>query len=175
MSINDYLYPDLPPKLLRDIDLIRRFHKEHADYFTCHRNPYPGEVERFFRSWFDKPLDAALAGEAGAGSDGYESSTIRDLMGKQRLEALHLETIGLYASLKSAKPSAGDSSEAMAYYRTITNLMDKLLSYQERALGMKKIGEFHQVVLDILDDVVTEDQRDEVLRRLKETLNNNDN
>lgn len=164
MASKDYLYPDIGPQILRQIEVMRRLHKEHKDYFLNPDCPYPQEIERYFRSWFDTPL-----GTSTSNADPRAEA----LMGDNKWDELYREVVELYASLKSAKPSAGDSSESMSYFRTATGLLDKLVSHQERCLGIKQIHEFHGVVTDIMESVLTEDQRNAVMERLKNAIKQN--
>lgn len=157
----DYLYPDISVQVLRQLEIMRRLHLDHPDYFLDRECPYPEEVERHFRSWFDSPL--------GTSSD-EEVARYEPLTGEDRYETLYREVVDIYTSLRAAKPSAGDSSESMAYFRTVTGLLDKLVSHQERCLGIKQVHEFHQTVLDIMENTLTPDQRNVVMARLKESI-----
>lgn len=82
---------------------------------------------------------------------------------------LERETQDLYDDLKDSKEnlSIEDHAERMSYFRTATSLLDKLVGLQERAVGLKAIGNFHQTVLDIMEDVLDPGQRTEVMARLK--------
>lgn len=172
---NDYLYPDVSVQNLRFVEVMRRLHKEHPDYFTNQRCPYPNEVERYFRSWFDtsvRPAGRPAGRDMGADyGDSYDPRADA-LLGEDKWDALYREVVELYASLKNAKPSAGDSSESMAYFRTATGLLDKLVGHQERCLGIKQVAEFHKVVLDIMEGVLSEDQRNKVMSLLKDSIKN---
>lgn len=169
MSANDYLYPDIGVQILRQIEVMRRLHKEHPDYFTNDRCPYPIEVERYFRSWFDTRINPA-GSDMGADYGDSNDPRAERLMGDDKWDALYREVVELYSSLKNAKPSAGDSSESMSYFRTATGLLDKLVGHQERCLGIKQVAEFHAVVLDIMESEMTEDQRNRVMARLKDSI-----
>lgn len=155
----DYLYPDLSVPQAQQIEVMRRLHKEHQDYFTD--SPYPEAIERYFRSWFDSPLGT---------TESANDPRVDALTGANKWEELYREVVDLYASLKSAKPSSGDSAESMAYYRTATGLLDKLVSHQERCLGIKQIHEFHSVMIDIMETTLNEDQRNAVMERLKKAI-----
>lgn len=159
MASTDYLYPDITPQTLKLIEIMRLTYLEHPDYFE--HSPYPQEVERHFRSWFQTPV-TATGGNLGA--------TVQGLLGEDRWDALYRETVELYTSLKAAKPSSANGSEAMSYFRTITGLMDKIVSHQERALGIKQVHEFHQTVMSIMENVLTEQQRDKVMKELKDAI-----
>lgn len=140
---------------------MRQLHKEHPDYFDD--APYPEAVERYFRGWFDTPLSED-------GSSGHVDARVAALTGDDKYDQLYVEVVDLYNSLRNAKPSGGDSAESMSYYRTTTGLIDKLITHQERCLGLKKIHEFHTTVLDIMENVLTPDQRNEAIARLKAAI-----
>jgi hypothetical protein len=169
----DFLYPDISPQALKIIEMMRRIYAENPDYFE--KSPYSHEVEAYFRSWFQKPvggLDPAdPANPTGASSEEL-SAQEQALLGEGKWDALYRESVSLYVQLKNAKPSAGDASESMAYFRTVTGLMDKLVGHQERCLGIKQVHQFHQVVMEIMDAVLSEDQRNTVMGKLKNAINN---
>lgn len=85
---------------------------------------------------------------------------------------LERETQGLYDDLKESKDNLNteDHAERMSYFRTATSLLDKLVGLQERAVGLKAIGTFHQTVLDIMEDVLDPGQRTDVMQRLEKVI-----
>jgi hypothetical protein len=85
---------------------------------------------------------------------------------------LERETGRLYDELKDSKDnlSIEDHAERMSYFRTATSLLDKLVGLQERAVGLKAIGTFHQTVLDIMEDILDPGQRTEVMQRLEKVV-----
>lgn len=161
MSSKDYLYPDVSVQQMRLVEVMRRLHKEHPDYFLNPACPYPIEIERYFRAWFDAPLGT---------TEVTEDVRAERLTGEDKWDALYREVVELYASLKNAKPSGGDSAESMAYFRTATGLLDKLVSHQERCLGIKQVQEFHTAVMEVMESVLSEDQRNTVMAQLKEAI-----
>lgn len=91
---------------------------------------------------------------------------------RDKWEKLERETQRLYDELKDSKDnlSIEDHAERMSYFRTATSLLDKLVGLQERAVGLKAIGQFHQTVLDIMEDVLDPGQRTEVMERLQKVI-----
>lgn len=155
----DYLYPEFSIQQAQQVEVMRRLHKEHPDYFTD--APYPDVIGRYFRSWFDTPLST---------TESDKDPRVDALTGDDKWEELYREVVELYAALKDAKPSKVDSAELMAYFRTATGLLDKLVSHQERCLGIKQIHEFHSVMMDIMETTLNEDQRNAVMERLKAAI-----
>lgn len=91
---------------------------------------------------------------------------------RDKWDKLERETQRLYDELKDSKDnlSIEDHAERMSYFRTATSLLDKLVGLQERAVGLKAIGTFHQTVLDIMEDVLDPGQRTEVMQRLEKVV-----
>jgi hypothetical protein len=91
---------------------------------------------------------------------------------RDKWDRLERETQALFDELKDSKDnlSIEDHAERMSYFRTATSLMDKLVGLQERAVGLKAIGLFHQTVLDIMEDVLDAGQRTEAMQRLEKVV-----
>lgn len=156
----DFLYPDVSVQALKMIEVMRlSFLEAPTTYFED--SPYPREVAQFFRSWFETPI---IEGDLNLGQ------SAQALAGEDRHEALYIEVVALYSQLKAAKPTNADAAEAMAYFRTVTQLQERLLGYQERALGIKQLHEFHSVVMDIMENTLTEEQREVAMGRLKDAI-----
>ncbi len=146
------IFPDLNEQLGLVFDLM----KADPGYLDDPDCPYTDETRDFLAKWVEKP-----AGET--------------LEPKDKWEKLERETQRLYDELKDSKDnlSIEDHAERMSYFRTATSLLDKLVGLQERAVGLRAIGEFHQTVLDIMEEVLDAGQRTEVMNRLKEVINGN--
>lgn len=61
-----------------------------------------------------------------------------------------------------------DHSEAMAYYRTSTAVLEKLVSMQERANNVRQIGKFYGIVMETMEEFLDAAQITELRERLKE-------
>lgn len=85
-------------------------------------------------------------------------------------EKLEHESNELFDALTAAGKDLKDkdNAERMAYFRTSTQLLERIVGIQERALNLKKLAEFQQLVLSIMDDVLDGDQRAQVRDRLRE-------
>lgn len=70
----------------------------------------------------------------------------------------------------SSKLDSKDNAETMAYFRTATSLLDKIVGIQERAANLKQINLFHETVLTVMEDVLDAGQRTEVMSRLKTAI-----
>lgn len=101
-----------------------------------------------------------------------KGDVVAEVTPRDKWEKLEQETQALYDDLKESKDNltTEDHAERMSYFRTATSLLDKLVGLQERAVGLKAIGTFHQVVLDIMEDVLDPGQRTEVMQRLEKVV-----
>lgn len=93
-------------------------------------------------------------------------------MPRDKWDRLEREAQRLYDELKESKDNLTieDHAERMSYFRTATSLLEKLVGLQERAVGLKAIGAFHQTVMDIMEDVLDPGQRTEVMQRLEKVI-----
>ena len=93
---------------------------------------------------------------------------------EDRWEFLDREVQSLYNDLKKQAEVLGTStsSEKMSYFRTATSLLEKLVSLQERTVGLKRIGEFHTTVMEVMDDILSPDQRTTVMKKLEDAITN---
>lgn len=63
-----------------------------------------------------------------------------------------------------------DTKTKLDIIKVRANLLEKLLSIRERFTSARKVAEFQSIVIGILDDIVPEAMRDEMLKRLEEYL-----
>jgi hypothetical protein len=60
-----------------------------------------------------------------------------------------------------------DTQTKLTILKTRASLMEKLVSIRERFTSSRKVLEFQNTVVGILDDLIPEDMRDEFLKRLE--------
>lgn len=61
-----------------------------------------------------------------------------------------------------------DTATRLQIIKTQTQLMEKLVSIRERFSSVRKVASFQATVVSILDDLVSEENRDVFLKRLEE-------
>lgn len=147
-------YPEFDEKSLWALDVIRQNIDQDPEYLD--NSPYTSnEVQSLLK------LTRERSGEVAEVAEG------------SKWEILETETTGLYKSLKETFENLkiDDHTERMSYFRTATSLLDKLVGLQERAAGLKKVHEFQQTVLDIMEDILEPGQRTEVMDRLRKSIN----
>jgi hypothetical protein len=152
----DYYYPDIDIQALL---LMIELQKQDPDYIRG--SDYGPEIEGLFLG-----LTEGSGVGAGAGLAGLPMST----EGMSKWDRLEYESNELFEALTQAGKglAARDNAEKMAYFRVAASLLEKIVAIQERALNLKKLATFQQIVLSVMDDVLTGDQRLQVRARLEE-------
>jgi hypothetical protein len=92
--------------------------------------------------------------------------------GEGKWARLERESSDLFKSLTDTgkELAAGDNAEKMAYFRTATSLLEKIVGIQERTANLRAISRFHDTVLAVMEDILTPDQRTAVMERLKASI-----
>jgi hypothetical protein len=129
------------------------------DYLTAPECPYTGDLLLLLSNFGQK--EAKISGN---------SPILANSGGKWgNLEA---EANDLYAQLKafSAEIRQGDVSERMSYFRTATALLEKIVSINERAVGLKQINEFQEIILNVFDKHLPPEIRTTIMDQLRRGL-----
>ena len=151
-----FYYPKLDDTTIKNLRVVKQLMVVHPGYFLDPLCPYSKDVEETLTEWFIEK----------------KSSLSQPVVVKADDEAspwdmLYKESKTLFENLKQVEFSQqGETSEKMAYFRTATSLLEKLVSLQERALGLKEVGDFHRTVMDIMENVLTPTQRTDVMDQL---------
>ncbi len=164
MAAEPFYYPPLETTTVKNLEIVRQLAAEHSAYWL--QSPYSGDIETLCKKWFSNVPQSA----SGVVHGDQEISDDEILEGGARFEMLYRESANLFRNLKNAGNGMTEISEKNAYYRTATSLLEKLISLQERALGLKQIHDFHQSVLDIMENTLSGEQRNEVMDRLKKVI-----
>jgi hypothetical protein len=146
-------YPDVPIAAIQAIELIRQHLAEDPSYLAHPECPYPGEFKRLFVQLLSTPGGPALPTMPDEDGDDLEANTKR-----------------VFKELNDYGRSlgAGDSAEKAAYFRLSATLLDKLISMQERAQGLRRQQEFENLILEFLENEVGPDVRTKLMDRLKD-------
>lgn len=147
-------YPSIDEEtLILMIDL----QKQDPTYVS--RGGYPKPIEELFLA-LTAPKPAAAAVSAA------------DMDNLTKWERLEQESNDLFSALTQTGLDLGnrDNAEKMAYFRTATSLLDRIVGLQERAMNLKRLAQFQQTILTIMDDVLDGDQRQGVRERLKAAM-----
>jgi len=146
----DFFYPNLDAPTVKNLLVVKQLVDEHPSYFL--ESPYPQALEADLLRLFK-----------------YTRHTVtmpRDVQTEEDLD-VETELVTLFRNLKLAKPNATDGDQ-MAYYRTATALMERLLNLQDKAKNIKTMGEHHDLVLRFMEEICSPTQVEEFMSRLKE-------
>lgn len=152
---DDLYYPVLDPKTIKALTVVRQLVAEHPSYWLS--SPYSSEVQTILESFFKAKPSAP------------DTPPNLDDDEREEWEFLASESKTLYMGLKNAGIGL-EGNELMSYYKTSAGLLEKLLSFQERANNLKQISDFYQVVLSVMEEVLNADQRTAVMEKLKEAM-----
>lgn len=144
-------YPNLSPLTFASLKLIKQHLQEDPSYLEHPSCPYEADIKSFFDGIVPRK-DASKT--------------------KSDDKDISIELNVLYDELTDFKDRLGveDVAEQMSYFRTRTALLEKILALKERAAGLSEIAVFQEIVLGILDDLMTPDQRTDFAKRLKDYL-----
>lgn len=147
------------------LETVIRHLQEDDHYLDDIECPYGPELRMLLQSIAPKVVDPNdMVGRAEVLEDADPD--------EDRWAFLDREVQELYQSLKTQSNNLTNSTSAekMSYFRTATSLLEKLVSLQERTVGLKRIAEFHDTVMTIMDDVLTPDQRTTVMDKLGKAM-----
>lgn len=133
-------YPPIDIPTLRSLAIVRKLSAEQPDYFD--NAPYPNAVKEFL-GVVDTPNRNA-------------PPTPPPI--PEELDVLK-EVRETYRELMEHKPDYQDAAATQAYFRTRTNLLEKLLEQMERGRSQKQVSEFYSLVISTLEELATPDQR----------------
>lgn len=152
-----FFYPTLDAKTMKNLAVVQQLSIEHPSYWLT--SPYSGDIQNICLKLF-KPQKVVHEYE--------DNSDAND--GTDNWEFLFNESKTLFKGLKAAKLDNDTASEKMAYFRTATSLLDKLLSIQERSNNLKQVSEFYSIVMSIMDETLSPAQRTEVMTQLQDAV-----
>lgn len=165
--MSDIYYPPIDAVTMRNLGIIKQLMQEHPAFFLGD-HPYSGAMETMLKSWFSS---AAMAQKARDDQRAVDEANSGDgpSMEEDRDGYLYRETLELYKNLKAAKYGS-DDGDSMSYYRTMANLQEKLIDFQKDALLIKQAAENNKLILKIMEEVLTQEQREKFLDELKSKL-----
>lgn len=143
----DRYFPPITREQLWPFKIVRELLKDDPRALDDANCPYDPEVKAFF-------LEKTASGEAKTEKKSWDDleNEIQDLMA------------GLDKFWDTLKPD--DTTEQMQYFRTKTQLIEKLVALRERATNIKEVGEFQKKVLDFIEEVLEPGQRTAFMQRM---------
>jgi hypothetical protein len=149
-------YPTLDPKSLTPLRIIAASLANDPTYLDAEDCPYSPELRDFLRVFGQKapeiPKNGLFFGE-----------------NADKWAVLEQEATKLYDEMSNFgdKISDEDVAERMSWFRTSAALLEKVVSINERAVGLKRIHQFQELILDIFATELDPDMRTRIVDRLR--------
>lgn len=121
-------------------------------------------VEKIVERIVEKKVEVAAAASEGGGKRGPKSPTAggnADLISKE-LQGITQDLRDLKLNSKTLQPA-----DKVTILKTQAALVEKMIVMEERATNIKRVSMFMSIVMGILDDVMTDDQRQTIMKRLE--------
>lgn len=167
--MSDFYYPPLEAATIKNLGLVKQLMQEHPAFFLGD-HPYSPAMETLIKSWFSVEAQAQQRRAAQALADEQDGEGNGPTLEEDRDGYLYHETLSLYKKLKTAQYSKDSDGDNMSYFRTATALQEKLIDFQERALGLKQLAENNKLIMHIMEEVFTQEQREKFMGELKAKL-----
>lgn len=145
-------YPELNEK---DLKLIIRIYEDDPDYFDDENCPYDSEIKEFFKG------EASVHYFDTHGSAASKPPSDDDILAQ--VTALYDRLNEYWNDVKDSE----NSSDKNTYFRVSVSLMERLTTLKEKMSNLKNVNTFMAEVLQIMDEILTPDQRNEIMKRLE--------
>lgn len=164
---NSY-YPEIEPGALLPVSLLFQNLLNDPLWLERPACPYETEVKEAIRDlWImvrQRPSTNVASATSAAISDG--ESQWSDVAVELRTLFNDLKTFSASGVDIDSGASGLDPKEQMAYFRTATSLLDKIVSLGERANNIKAVSEFQSSVIKCFDEVLSPEQRTRMMEIL---------
>lgn len=174
-------YPQLNLGALAGLLAIKQQMEAHEDYFTSDACPYDEdareqlskllatkvvevEVEKIVERIVEKKVEVVTKASEGAGKRGPKAKT-----SGVDMDGVAKEIQSIRDELKELKLNSKvlQTADKINIIKTRAALIEKLISMDEKTNNQRKVGQFMSIVLTILDDLMTEEARQEFMKRLE--------
>lgn len=154
-------YPDLDDAMILPVKAALHLIEQNPGYLDGEDCPFSESVKEFLSTLVSRDVNLPREPNFLEKSD-------------DKWGTLEAETADIYTQLKEfgSNLKQEDVSERLQFFKTATTLLEKIVSLNERALGLKNLHEFQTTVLKILDEVMSAEQRTDVMMRVKSIVAN---
>jgi len=150
-------FPPLNSDKLLPLKVVCQGLKDDPAYLDRPDCPYSPEV----RDWLKANLSTRPAVAV------PESESDVDLNDPESWDDISKKALKLYSDLEKLAAPGNDVGENIAIIKTKAALLERLITVGDKALGHKEVAEFKRIVLGIMDDVMSPDQRTSVMEKLE--------
>lgn len=172
--MNQFNFPPLRIGLLQALMQLKE--RVDADETALEGAPYDNETVSVLRRLFapkivEKKVEVEVIREAKTGR-GRPTKDVA--LSAEDQDKLRTEIKSLMDELNKLGSGGGEdgtvvleTGERIQIVKVKASLLDQLLKMQERVFNIKRMSQFQEVVISILDDLVTEDDRETFLKRIE--------
>ena len=136
--------------------------------------PYPDEIKEFFKSLYPDPekikeqVEARVLEEMTNSVGTPGGVPVVQMGGLSGTEHLISELSEVYAQLGTMKIGTGGGKDQLQVEKTKIAAIEKIVSLKERLLTLKQLTQFQSVLMKIVEQVLTPEQREQFLDELKD-------
>jgi len=129
--------------------------------------PYPPEITDLLKQLFEKVvvekiIEKTVAVKGKRGPSGNKGLSADD---QAEVEKELKETLAELRAMGEGEEDL-DTSTKLSIIKTKTSLIEQIIKGRERVMNLKRQAEFEGVVIALLDDLVSADDREQFLDRL---------
>lgn len=157
-------YPPIPATLTTQLEAVALFMENDPSYLMNPDCPYPEKLKGFLRKLVGPVLTAEDIAEGSVFTPDQDTG--------QQLDSFMAEVQSTINSMKNlASDMTGntvDIGDKMTFLKNYAPLLERFLSMQEKAGGLKQMFDFQAVVTSVMDEVLDKDGRLDFKNRLRQ-------
>lgn len=145
-------YPTIRDEQIMTLNVVVQNLEQDGNYLNSSECPYSDTVKQFFQRKIEaKKID---------GIDIFAGEDELIVLDSQIIKVINdLEEFGM-------KIGSADVTEKMAYFRTKTALIEKLVNMRERLTNLKEINDFRLTLLQFMNEILSKDQITALMHKL---------
>lgn len=154
-------YPQISSDRLLPFKLVSQRLQDDPNYLDKPACPYTGEVRGWLKSVFARRDEVRAAAVVCEAVDLSTEGAWTDVARQARQ---------LYAELEAVKAAVGqgDTGERIQLAKAQAGLLERLIAVGKDAMGLKEVAEFKRIMMGVVDDLLNDEQRAEMMKRLGE-------
>lgn len=162
-------YPEITNLKIIPFKMLYGALKEHPDLLDRPECPYTTDVKTFLKAIMLREVKAPVELQANTPNDDEELDIMEGL-GSEEFDQVDVKLKKLIAQLEKVANSLkiGDTNEQIQVAKTQAQLFDRLLQMRERAMNLKTIAEFQEMILKIMDEEIPAEIRTAIMARVRE-------
>lgn len=172
--MTDFYYPPLDEQTLQSLDVVKELIESHRTYFN--HSIYTPTTNRLLNKWwgYKEPVVETVQEKRGPGrpkkSDPYlaDSSEVTPPVEELELpvfEGLREELVQAFRLLKSARDLK--HTDRVDYAKQSVALLEKIVKLDAAVKNVELVGQFQSTVLQILEEVCSQEQRAQFMAKLR--------